>query len=327
MADTQQTTGSIISRVKKMTKGGWTNAKTVAPREGGMNLPSGIRGGVARLTGYKIAETEDKDRTPYVSFRGVVMAPKDYEGERFYKTVYINDRPEYKKTMQDALNEISACFQNLGVDTSEMVEDQWEATLKELCAVKRAFSFHTWAPPDSDRVSTFIDAPQKKLDDYPDMDPNQPIDGLVEEPEVAAPTPQSAPVAKPKAATPKQNPAPARSTREAGSPPKGPKAKATAAPAPEPESGGSFLDEVIAGDNADQTVDFGGADPEPAQPAFSAPDVGSVYDFWVGQNNPDGTEKLHEVEIVEVSKDGKTFTGRSTLTGKELPGLLVERLR
>lgn len=298
MAEMQQTVDSIASKVDKLSKNGWTQSREVVPSEMG-RLPGGIERGVARLTGYKIGETDDKDKTPYVRFSGVVELPVEFQGERFVKTVYIGDSQYH--SINEQLDKLSADVQALRIETRGTKFKDLDGLLKKAASVKRAFMFHTWKPDDGDRVSNFIDPPSRKLEEFPDMEPGK---------------------AATKAAT-ESAPPPARSTRQFGN-------KAASAPKEaEPEqTSDTFLDEIMDNDtsaNSDALPDFG----EDNLPDFDTAESQETQE-WVPAVGDIGMMKTKkgplEVQLTKVDLKKKTFSAKSMSSGQEAHNLSFDLL-
>lgn len=118
-------------------------------------LPGGITGGRARLTKarldtYKTGANKGK---PYMLLSGVVLSPKEYAGQitkgqqAMVMVPLCEDPPNFanRKTVEDqiaiALNEM----RKLGVETSGLDLDDWEAALENLVEEAPEFKFSTQA--------------------------------------------------------------------------------------------------------------------------------------------------------------------------------------
>lgn len=122
---------------------------TVVP--GGGDLPPGIDNGIAQLVEAKIDEHKDGNQKGklFAFFSGVVVSvgesdPKGVIGRRASKIIGLYPSQDGKKTTEDRVAELLNEMRLLGVDTSNLSEDDIEDALAALKAEAPYFAFRTW---------------------------------------------------------------------------------------------------------------------------------------------------------------------------------------
>jgi hypothetical protein len=121
---------------------------------GGGDLPAGIDGGVAQLVECKfdVIKPGKENAGEYFFYAaGVVVQPIDFNGQRVEggRTSIMEllcDTPtRSRKTLDEHIAWVLNEFRKLGVDTSGLTFDDFEATAAALKAAQPYFRFRTWA--------------------------------------------------------------------------------------------------------------------------------------------------------------------------------------
>lgn len=145
--------GGALDKLKKMGGDKAFNAhKSDATEFGsGGELPPGLTGAAtlieAKLDTFKSGNNKD---APYLQFRGVIVECSNplFIGNQAMKQVPLCPDPSTwaePKTLDDRIAEGLNEMRKLGVDTSKMTLDDWEAALLGLKQAAPVFKFHTWA--------------------------------------------------------------------------------------------------------------------------------------------------------------------------------------
>lgn len=195
----------ILNKIKKRAKGAYARHRDDEPKAKGSSLPGGIINGIARLTSWKMGETQDK-KEPFVSITGIVIVPPEHHGARatmLFKFNDTSDRPN-GKTTDERVAEFQNAVKLIGGDLSETNDiDDIPPILDALCQEQQCFLFNTFRPeptPQFQNPMTYVfpqgvtDPPpgseqQETVEDGPDDDSTG-EDSSQEE--AAAPTPAPA---------------------------------------------------------------------------------------------------------------------------------------
>jgi hypothetical protein len=120
---------------------------------GGADLPAGIEGGVAKLVQCKFDKHKEGDNKGqyYFMAAGIVQSPKEHGGIPIQGLrTQIGPEPLYdtpsrsRKTVADHVQWVLNEFHKLGVDTSSMTINDFEATATVLEEEQPTFRFRTW---------------------------------------------------------------------------------------------------------------------------------------------------------------------------------------
>lgn len=132
---------------------------------GGVDLPSGIKSGIAQLIDAHFGEYESGDNKgePFLYMAGTVIEPKEHagvyiEGARTDKTIPLTEtKGEFGKSFEDNLDRCLNELRKLGVPTAEIELEDLEATVEELMAAKPYFRFRTWSNSDDEDARVMQD--------------------------------------------------------------------------------------------------------------------------------------------------------------------------
>lgn len=153
----EKSSSSVISEIKKNSKGAFAKKRKEEPTIKGQQLPGDIIKGVAKFSSYKVGKDKGKDKTPFISMTGVIVEPVEFKGLKATKTIRFMNGKKFKgsdrepKTIEDRVAEMASDLQLLGHDISDKTEDDWEDLLKENIKDGTLFYFNTFkGPPTKD---------------------------------------------------------------------------------------------------------------------------------------------------------------------------------
>lgn len=283
----------VLNDLKSKAKGAWEDSRNVAAKpKGQIQLPGGIRKGIARMIRGELTSSEPNEQGTYpkVVLTFIIREPIDYEGVQqrkyynFYDRKTNNNRPG--KTVKEVLDELCSDLQLVGIQTAGTEIDDLPKLLVQLGTDKPYFEYSTWKPPQNEdgsesNTQIFI---QKVAVDY------TPTSESPEETGDATPEPATD-------ETPVPEPAPSSTPKPRGPKPRGP----VAAPAPEPEPEPEPVPEP---------------EPEDSRPAITGGEqaIPCVEDEYYCDLPKIGKVV---VAVTEVQEDAKTVSVRVVETGQK----------
>ncbi len=135
---------AIFNKLRQRTGKAWDQKKKVdEPKARSQDLPNNLRG-VAQVSSAKLAEEDNEDKTPYVSFTGIILTPASVRGRR--ATIRYRFKDTEKKTATDVLDQMFNDVSLMGINTEQYGDSDAECRrmLADLVASKACFAYRTW---------------------------------------------------------------------------------------------------------------------------------------------------------------------------------------
>jgi len=169
----EKTKSSVLAKFKRTVGKSWNKSRKTEAQARGQSLPPGIRNGVAKLSSYKIDETQNGD--PYFALTGTVVEPEDHEGRKATVTHFINDS-EWA-TAEECLERLISDLKLLGVEGLDEADiDDLEELIKSAVDEEKHFYFNTAESGKKKQVRVYIQGPAEDFDNQDDKKSNKKSD-------------------------------------------------------------------------------------------------------------------------------------------------------
>lgn len=138
----------LLNKLKKKSKGAYTNARKAAAQAKGARLPAGIMGGTAKFSEWKMAE--NKKGNVYFVLTGIVQTPEKYKGKKAQVMHTMSETQT--KSIEDKYEQLVSDIKLLAPERTEDIEngdiEDLVSIIAETCEAEPIFEFNTWAPDD-----------------------------------------------------------------------------------------------------------------------------------------------------------------------------------